>query len=106
MKTPILSATRCFLMFTAAAAFCVAHPAKANLITNPGFETGDLTGWTPSGDASVVGTAFGIPPHSGNFQANLQGIGGARVPSVSEAGNVIDTHEQVEAASIHSTALS
>jgi hypothetical protein len=33
MKTLILAAIRCFLMFTAAAAFCVAYPAKANLIT-------------------------------------------------------------------------
>ena len=54
-----------------AAAFSFAHPAKANLITNPGFETGDFTGWTKVGLADVIGTNSGIAPHSGNFQARL-----------------------------------
>jgi hypothetical protein len=31
---------------TAAAALSLADPASPNLITNPGFETGDFTGWT------------------------------------------------------------
>jgi hypothetical protein len=56
------------LALTAAAALSFAQPAKANLITNPGFETGDFTGWTHVG-GSVTGTAFGVAPHSGNFQA-------------------------------------
>ena len=46
MKTLILAAIRCSLMFTAVAALSIAYPAKANLITNGGFETGDFTGWT------------------------------------------------------------
>ena len=54
-----------------AVAFSFAHPAKANLITNPGFETGDFTGWTKVGLADVIGTNSGIAPHSGNFQARL-----------------------------------
>ena len=55
-------------VLTAVAALSVACPAKANLITNPGFETGDLTGWTSSmflGSQTFNGQA----PHSGNFQA-------------------------------------
>ena len=67
MKTLIFAAMRCSLMFTAVAALSVAYPAKANLITNPGFETGDFTGWTTNW--SVGGTRNGIAPHSGNFQA-------------------------------------
>ena len=60
------------LALTAVAALSVAYPAKANLITNPGFETGDFTGWTTSGvGASVVGTFQFQPPHSGSFQAQL-----------------------------------
>jgi VPDSG-CTERM motif len=47
----------------------ITQSARANLITNPGFETGNFTGWTVSGAASVVGTASGISPHSGSFQA-------------------------------------
>ena len=71
MKTLIVAAVRCSLLFTAAAAFSLAHPASANLITNGGFETGDFTGWTGSGSAFVTGTAFGVAPHSGSFQAEL-----------------------------------
>ena len=70
MKTLIPAAIRCSLMFTAVAALSVVYPASANLITNGGFETGDLTGWTLSGQGTgVSGTVSGIPPHSGNFQA-------------------------------------
>jgi hypothetical protein len=47
--------------------------ARANLVTNPGFETGDFTGWTQFGDTSFTGVAPSSPggtlPHSGNFLA-------------------------------------
>jgi len=58
------------LALTAVASLSVAYPAKANLITNGGFETGNFTGWGAA-NASVVGTAFGVAPHSGSFQAEL-----------------------------------
>ncbi len=35
--------------------------ARANLLTNPGFEAGNLTGWTPSGNIGVILCAT-IPP--------------------------------------------
>ena len=54
---------------TAVAALSVACPAKANLITNPGFETGDFTGWTGISNAFVITPDLGVAPHSGNFQA-------------------------------------
>jgi hypothetical protein len=57
-------------MFTAVAALSIAYPAKANLITNGDFETGDFTGWTvthaPFGSIVVVDngpgpdTTFGV----------------------------------------------
>jgi hypothetical protein len=59
------------LALTAVAALSVAYPAKANLITNPGFETGDFTGWTGVSNAAVTGTVLGVAPHSGSFQAEL-----------------------------------
>jgi len=62
------------LALTAVAALSVAYPAKANLVTNGGFETGDFTGWTQGGDTGfdgVRGQFTGINPHSGSFQALL-----------------------------------
>lgn len=41
--------------------------ASANLINNPGFETGDFTGWTPSGSLAVNN----FNPHSGTFAAQF-----------------------------------
>jgi hypothetical protein len=80
MKTLILAAIRCSLILAAVAALSVAYPAKANLITNPGFETGDFTGWTIVNHGfitSVVGTFNGVSPHSGNFQGAFSGLGGS-----------------------------
>jgi len=48
----------------------ITQSARANLITNPGFETGNFTGWTHAGGV-VIGTFDGVSPHSGNFQAAL-----------------------------------
>jgi hypothetical protein len=69
------SSSKILLAVTAAAALSVAYPAKANLISNLGFETGDFTGWSVSGPASVEGTVGSIAPHSGNFQAQLGSFG-------------------------------
>jgi uncharacterized protein (TIGR03437 family) len=48
----------------------ITQSARANLITNGGFETGDFSGWTVFGiDNDVVGANPFTSPHSGNFQA-------------------------------------
>jgi len=48
----------------------ITQSARANLITNGGFETGDFSGWTVLGnDNGVVGAVPFTSPHSGNFQA-------------------------------------
>jgi hypothetical protein len=70
MKIALLSRLPILLGVTTAAALSFAHLASANLITNPGFETGDFTGWTNVG-SSVTGTFGGIAPHSGSSQARL-----------------------------------
>jgi hypothetical protein len=73
----------------AATALCalLAGPAFAqtNLIVNPGFETGDFTGWTVGGedrpDHSFVSSPTHYPgwdeflPHNGNSFAALGGVG-------------------------------
>src|SRR5215831_8056320 len=41
-----------------------------NLVANCGFETGDFTAWTQSGDLSFTGVAAGFG-HSGTFGAFL-----------------------------------
>jgi hypothetical protein len=46
-----------------------------NLVSNGGFEAGDFTSWTLSGDTSWTsvdnGSQSGIMPHSGNYEATL-----------------------------------
>ena len=69
-KSDIKALPKLLVALATAAAFSLAHLAKANLITNGGFETGDFTGWTQS-RGFVEGETFGITPHSGNFQATF-----------------------------------
>jgi hypothetical protein len=71
-------------VLTAVAALSVAYPAKANLITNPGFETGDFTGWTADSiGTGVIVANSEISPHSGNYHAFLN-------PSRSNTGTFIN----------------
>src|SRR5205823_7850927 len=57
---------------------------RANIITNPAFETGDLSGWTLSGTDSAPddnGIFYGVDAldaHSGNFGAFFGAVGGAQ----------------------------
>lgn len=57
---------------------CSPQAARANLIFNPGFETGDFTGWTLAGDPAFtfVNSDPGLATqHGGNFEALLGWIG-------------------------------
>jgi hypothetical protein len=48
--------------------------ARANLITNPGFETGNFNGWIQFGNVGFTGVDAGLP-HSGIFAASLGPVG-------------------------------
>ncbi|MCX5208787.1 putative Ig domain-containing protein [Kitasatospora sp. NBC_00240] len=49
----------------------------AQLLANPGFETGSASSWTEtnSGGTSAVSNSSGEPPHSGSYDAWLDGYG-------------------------------
>jgi hypothetical protein len=47
---------------------------SGNLVTNCGFETGDFTGWTLSGDTTFMGVSSSYA-NSGNFGAFLGPVG-------------------------------
>jgi len=51
MKMP----TKILLTLVTAAALSYATPAFANLVSNPGFETGDFTDWTQFGNTGFTG---------------------------------------------------
>ncbi|MGH9745278.1 MAG: PEP-CTERM sorting domain-containing protein [Candidatus Acidiferrales bacterium] len=62
----------CFLLYTTPAS------ADAQLVTNGGFESGDFTGWTLSGNTANPDIFFGVDnfdANSGNFGAFLGAIG-------------------------------
>lgn len=48
--------------------------AAANLVVNGGFETGDFTGWTLTGNTGFVGIITS-PVHSGNYAASFGAVG-------------------------------
>jgi len=64
----------CALLLLLLIAAGSAVPASANMITNGGFETGDFTGWTQTGN---LGSTFvnGDDPHSGSYAAWLGPVG-------------------------------
>lgn len=61
----------------------ISAPAVAVPLNNPGFETGDTTGWNTSGDVTVLlctATVMGCAPSGGTYLAalnNSSGVGNA-----------------------------
>jgi Carbohydrate binding domain len=49
--------------------------ANANIVNNGGFETGDFTGWTQTGNTGATGVGTGIDAHSGTYGAFFGPVG-------------------------------
>src|SRR5437773_4432346 len=77
MRRGIVGLCACALFFVGAAG-----QAKADLVVNGGFETGDFTGWTVAASFTFVdpaspgvGGAGGFATHSGSFYAAMGSVG-------------------------------
>jgi hypothetical protein len=65
-----------------------------NLLANPGFETGDFSGWTLSGSAAFEGvsTSFATAPHSGDYSAFFGAVGSYNLISQTLATTIGDSY--------------
>jgi hypothetical protein len=54
----------------------------AQLLANPGFESGSSSGWTAT--SGVITTSSGEPAHTGSYKAWLNGYGSANTDTVSQ----------------------
>jgi hypothetical protein len=72
IRTKVIIKTSLAIVLACAGAF-LTRPALAASINNGGFESGSLSAWTSTGDASVVTSSFGSAPASGTYQALIQG---------------------------------
>ena len=80
------------LMASSAWSQDVCQSVSTNLIVNCGFETGDLSGWTLSGNTSytrVRGIANPPYPYSGNYYAKLGPAGSDAYLSQNVWGNTL-----------------
>ena len=96
-----MSLRKTALFFLAASLIVVASSAwsqdvcqsvSTNLIVNCGFETGDLSGWTLSGNMNytrVRGIANPPYPYSGNYYAKLGPVGSDGLLSQNVWGNTL-----------------
>ncbi len=73
--TILLFAALCFLVTSPAWAQSICNGVAGNLVTNCGFETGNFSGWTQSGNLGFTGVTGGQYANSGNYGAYLGPVG-------------------------------
>jgi hypothetical protein len=64
-----------FLRALAAVTFLVPTGVLADAITNGGFETGTLSGWTLTGSGSAKTSSIGVAPTAGTYQGYIETTG-------------------------------
>jgi hypothetical protein len=70
-----------------------AGQARADLIVNGGFETGDFTGWSLSGNTGFSGVASGAPfAHSGTYGAYFGAVGSDGILTQAQNVNTVVGH--------------
>ena len=62
----------------------------AQLLGNPGFETGSISPWTSTAGV-LASTASGVPAHSGSWLAWLDGYGGAHTDTLAQTITIPST---------------
>ena len=90
--TLLMSVTAlCFLVTSPAwAAASICDSIAGNVIVNCGFETGDFTGWTLTGNTGFTGVTSGSPyVNSGTYGAYLGPVGSDGFLSQSFLGNTL-----------------
>ncbi len=65
---------RCAILLALAVSLLLVQTAAADLVVNGGFETGDFTGWTQSGNTDYTSVDTDSP-HSGSYAVDLGPVG-------------------------------
>lgn len=88
--TLLFFAASLVVMASSAWAQDVCQSVANNLIVNCGFETGDLSGWTLSGNTGFTRVRSNAPyPYSGNYYAKLGPVGSDGLLSQNVWGNTL-----------------
>jgi len=64
----------------------IATPAAANIVTNPGFETGDFTGWATSAPAFGIG----VDTNASDVNSGTYGVYFGSNPSAPSTTSILD----------------